>query len=446
MKGFKSLLFATSLSALVAMSACATATPAPPSNEGKSTTQSTAPAAKKKIQAWSWWGSEARKPVISHLIEYFNQNSTTTEVEYVYTPYGDIFTKNLASIAAGNPANVIFGPIEDAAFRASNNQTENLKPFMDRDGFSIDQYAKLYTTGVEYEGGIYGIPFVVDTRMVFYNKDHMDSIGYDHSSMDKMPQTWDELIALSKKLDIKTGNKYDRIGFLPLFGSGGWGLWLTNADGLGFYDAKAGKPAINTPIKLDVVKRIMEIHDYYGDDVVNEMTSAQSAGMQNVFGSGKISMTINNTTYAKELKNDFPELNWGTFLIPEYEAGTGHYSNGGGFVIEMPKGAKDQDNGWEFIKYMGSAYAQKYWSTNCFELSALLELADDADLKADPVYSTALIMANSTTLALVPLEMNGYMDIVNSYLDQVKARSMKPEDALKNAEKEVNDLISRQKK
>lgn len=423
-----------------------TAKPTDTPTEAPTDAPTEAPAEKTKIEVWSWWGSEARLPVITHIVDYFNQNSDTVEATYVYTPWGDIFTKNLANIASGTPADVMFGNLSDVSYRASQGQTENLKPLMDRDGYSIDRYQDSYTEGLWYDGGIYGIPFVIESRIVYYNKDHFESIGIDTSDPNAFPKTWNQLIDLAYRLDVKNGDKFDRVGFLPLFGNGGWDLFLQNADGgRGWWDPDTGEILVNTPNKVEAVKRIMSVHDHYTDAVVDELAAATSQGMQNPFGSGIISMVVQNTTFARELKTDFPDLNWGTFLVPEFNEGTGHWVNGGGFVVEIPKGAKHIDAAWEFVKYMTSAYAQKYWSKNCFELSALKELLDDEELKNDPVYSTALVAAATTDPGFMPMELNGYKDMINPYLDEVKLRTMSPEDALANAQRDVEDLAERQK-
>ncbi|MDR1533036.1 MAG: extracellular solute-binding protein [Clostridiales bacterium] len=439
----KFLKAAVTIAAAVTLAACgASASPAP---QQPAAQEPAAPAEKTKIEVWSWWGSEARLPVITHIIDYFNEHSETVEAEYVYTPFGEIFTKNLANIAAGTPADVMFNNMSDVAYRASAGQTENLSPLMDRDSYTADQYQETYMRGLEYEGGYYGLPFIIETRIIYFNKEHFRAIGLDTEDASVFPKTWDELTGLAYKLDVKNGSAFDRVGFLPLFGNGGWYLWLTNADsGKGFWDPGTGDVTIDTPNKLEAVKRIMAMHDHYGDTVVDEMMAATSQGMQNPFGSGAISMVAHNPTFARELGTDFPDLEWGTFLVPEFNEGTGHWSNGDGFVVEIPKGAKNIDASWEFVKYMTSAYAQKYWSTKCFELSALKELANDPELIGDKVYSIALQAAATTDAGFMPNELNGWRDYLNPNLDEVKLRTLPPDDALKKAQSDVEALKARQ--
>ncbi len=50
---------------------------------------------------------------------------------------------------------------------------------------------------------------------------------------------------------------------------------------------------------------------------------------------------------------------FGVMQLPEKEEGSGHWSWGGGFVLEVPYGAKDPEASYEFIKYLSSPEVQE---------------------------------------------------------------------------------------
>src|SRR4051794_32705455 len=69
------------------------------------------------IDFWSFWGSEIRRPVIEKIIEDFNNSQDQIIVKHTFVPWGDIWTKELASIAAGDPPDVVINDINATALR-----------------------------------------------------------------------------------------------------------------------------------------------------------------------------------------------------------------------------------------------------------------------------------------------------------------------------------------
>src|SRR5690625_3225333 len=53
------------------------------------------------LDFWTFWGSEVRKPIVEKIISDFNESQDEIEVKHTYFPFGDIWTKSLASITAG---------------------------------------------------------------------------------------------------------------------------------------------------------------------------------------------------------------------------------------------------------------------------------------------------------------------------------------------------------
>src|SRR5699024_5431402 len=62
---------------------------------------------KVSLEFWSFWGDGARREVVEEIIDDFNKEHDNIEVKYVYQPWGDIWTKSLAAVAAGNPPDIV---------------------------------------------------------------------------------------------------------------------------------------------------------------------------------------------------------------------------------------------------------------------------------------------------------------------------------------------------
>src|SRR5690606_33180016 len=109
------------MSAALMLSACAGFQAS--SNSGESNTNDDG---KTVVDFWSFWGSEIRRPIIDKIVADFNASQDEIEVKHTYSPWGDIWTKELAAIAAGNPPDVVINDINATAIRGQEQQAMNL--------------------------------------------------------------------------------------------------------------------------------------------------------------------------------------------------------------------------------------------------------------------------------------------------------------------------------
>ncbi len=402
-----------------------------------------------ELDFWTFWGSETRRPIIEKMIDDFNKSQDRIVVKHTYLPWGDVWTKNLAAIAAGNPPDVIINDINTVAQRAVSKQAVNLSEFLAKDDIKNRFFPELWNT-VEFEGQAYALPFNTDTRFLFYNKEAFREVGLDP---EKPPATWAELEEYALKLDKKKGKGYERIGFYPNgWGNWGWDSWMTNADdGIGFVD-KDGNVTINTPKKVDALKWINKWTDRLGESNVNAFKAEFGSKQADPFISGKVAMINQTATFYTQLRDYGQDVDFGIAPIPEYQAGTGHYSSGGGFVIEIPYGAKHPEASWEFMKFMTDVQAQEYWAIKNFDNVANIEASKQAaqnaelDEKGKWVYNEAVKNMEVTKIYPIPYFAPDFRNLLNPEADAALLGKETPEKALEKAQAEVEKLVKANKK
>lgn len=391
-----------------------------------------------ELTYWGWWSSEARKPYIQEMVNEFNSSQSKYHVTYVDIPFGDIFTKNIAQIAAGNPCDIIANTMEEVKFRASQNQVESLDQYLD-DATKGAFYKQYLDACTGENGSVYALPLSVDTRAIFYNKKQFEEAGVKAEEI----KTWDDLIAAARKLDVKKGNTFERVGFLPLLGNGGVDTWIINANnGAGFFSEDPIKATINTPTNKEVLKWIRDQIEYYGQAKYDELAAVFKSGMQDPFASGAMSMLVQTSAYTSALKQTAPDLDYGIIPIPEFKSGTGHVANGGGFVIEIPKGAKHPEGSYEFIKYVTSEKTQEFLSEKIGDFSARNDFDESAAFFQNPVNKDLAKCLESTKTLIVPNKIKGYQDVVNPLIDEGVLGKTKTDTALDNAQKALEDFIA----
>ena len=401
---------------------------------------------KTTLDFWSFWGSGARQEVIEEIIDDFNASQDKIEVKYSYQPWGDIWTKSLSSITAGNPPDVIVQDINSVAQRAEAQQATNLSEYIE-EGFSDEFYPQLWDT-VEYEGDAYAVPFNTDTQVIFYNKTLFKEAGI---SEEQLPQTWEELETVARKLDVKNGDDFERIGFYPLWNLGA-DVWALNADdGVSWFD-KDENVKIDTDNKVEALEWILDWQEYYGQDTINRLEAEFGSGVADPFISGLVAMRAQNINYYSSLAENAPDdFEFGVIQIPEKESGSGHWSWGGGFVLEVPYGAKDPEASYEFIKYLSTPEVQEKFGEKSFDIMANrtanenLVNNDNLDENGQMIYQMADENFANTVITPVPLTAPDFSSLVNEQIDQIMLGSKTPAEGLADAQKAVEDLVEHNK-
>lgn len=401
---------------------------------------------KTTLDFWSFWGSGARQEVIEEIIDDFNASQDKIEVKYSYQPWGDIWIKSLSSITAGNPPDVIVQDINSVAQRAEAQQATNLSEYIE-EGFSDEFYPQLWDT-VEYEGDAYAVPFNTDTQVIFYNKTLFKEAGI---SEEQLPQTWEELETVARKLDVKNGDDFERIGFYPLWNLGA-DVWALNADdGVSWFD-KDENVKIDTDNKVEALEWILDWQEYYGQDTINRLEAEFGSGVADPFISGLVAMRAQNINYYSSLAENAPDdFEFGVIQIPEKESGSGHWSWGGGFVLEVPYGAKDPEASYEFIKYLSTPEVQEKFGEKSFDIMANrtanenLVNNDNLDENSQMIYQMADENFANTVITPVPLTAPDFSSLVNEQIDQIMLGSKTPAEGLADAQKAVEDLVEQNK-
>ncbi len=394
-----------------------------------------------ELDFWSFWGGGDRKEVIEEIINDFNKSQDRIKVSHKYQPWGDIWTKSLAAISAGNPPDVIVQDINSVSQRAEAKQNTNLKEYMTED-LGSTFYPQLWETAL-YKDEPYGIPFNTDTRVIFYNKKTFKENGLTESDI---PATWEEMEIIAKKLDVKKGNSFERIGFYPL-----WNIetdtWAINGDsGKSWFDA-SGNVAINTPEKVETLQWIMDWKKHYGTETIEHYEAEFGSGVSDPFLSGLVAMRSDNINYFTNINESAPDdFEFGVFELPERKNGTGHWTWGGGFVLEIPYGAAHPEESYEFMEYLTSEKVQMKFGEKSFDImanqNANVNLVNGDSLSDDGkmIYKMADQAFSKTVLTPVPLNAPGYNTTLQAKIDEVLLKGKDPQKALDEAQKTIEEM------
>lgn len=205
----------------------------------------------------------------------------------------------------------------------------------------------------QYDNKFYGVPWILDTKYLFYNTAHLQKANVDPGQLD----TWDGVMEAARSLKSSGVVKY------PLVWS--WQqaealicdyAQLLGAFGGSFLDDR-GQPAFNQEGGIQAL-------EFMRQTIVDELsnpTSPQSLeeDVRRVFSSGEASLAL-NWTYMYGLANDPQESQVsGDVRVLQTPSGTsGRPGVNGSMALAVAAGSQNQDAAWKYIEYLTSQPVQ----------------------------------------------------------------------------------------
>lgn len=400
------------------------------------------------VELWHFWGSPVRRTAIRRVIAICSEQLPNVSVVETFKPFGDIWTANIAAVAAGSGMpGVIVADRPQLPRDARDGIYQNLGELTAGDGIDGSQFWPFTWNQSLYEGEPYGIPFETDVRVLYYNRTLFTEAGLDPENP---PQTWDELWQAADALDvIAEDGTLERIAFNPLAGNGPPGIWMLNN---GHEWLQDGRPVVDDPAVVETLEWINRwIERYGGYENLQRFSQGFSAPPNDIFMSGAVAMKVDTAGYGSQMNfyrpriqvgEDSVELAWGVSQIPHNE-GAESTSASGGFTLSIPTGAPNPEAAWEFIKCAASVPAQVSWARDTYAIPNGPEAARSPELTADPnwdMFITAIESVPPDSSTFVPEYPNWETELANRY-EQVWGGSLSPQEMLEQAQAAIDQQI-----
>jgi multiple sugar transport system substrate-binding protein len=325
---------------------------------------------KTTINVWAM-GEEAKS--LPKFAEEFEKENPKIDVKVQAIPWDQAHDKLLTAVAAKKGPDVVqMGTTWIPEF-ASANALLDLKPY-------IKEYPELdennfYPGSVEttkYEDKVVGVPWYIDTRVLYYRTDLLKEVGYNEP-----PKTWDELRDAAKKLAERGDNKY--------------GITIdTNEQTLAFMFARQNGSKLldeqNKPLfnQKEFVEAVEYLNSFFKDG-----SAPKDLGMDIIqaFNSGVVPMFISGPWMVKLINDQAPDLKgkWATAVLPKKE---NNLSALGGSNLSVFQYTKHKDASLKFVAFMSKPETQLKWMKMTNSLPAAKEAWKDKSLQEDPLYKT----------------------------------------------------------
>jgi ABC-type sugar transport system permease subunit/ABC-type glycerol-3-phosphate transport system substrate-binding protein len=233
-----------------------------------------------------------------------------------------------------------------------------------------EQYYKAPWEEATYDKKVYAIPTSADNRVLYWNRrvfrENADKLRQAGCDPDRPPRTWSELLKYSKALTVIDKNgRLIRAGFLPNFGNS-WLYMYAFMNNASFMSEDRRKCTMNTPEARAALDYIAEGYKIVGGyENAKKFESGFQGAENDCFIVGQVVMKIDGEWILNNLARYAPNLDFQCSPPPvpddRYNK-TGRFANEkdqhitwmGGFSLAIPKGARNTEDAWKFIKFFTS--------------------------------------------------------------------------------------------
>lgn len=396
-------------------------------------------AGENKTTEITFWGMGTEGEKIQKVIPEFERRNPGIKVKVQMVPWTAAQEKLISSFAAENtpdlcqlgntwvPQFVLLEALESLDGYIS--KSKSLK--------SANYFPGIWNTN-EVTGKIFGIPWYIDTRIIYYRKDIFKKAGYDAP-----PKTWDELLDLSRKI-VKMQNDPNKYAiYLP---TNEWAPFvifgLQNGSDLikdnWTYGNFSGKKF------LEAFKFLIKFHKEKLTPMgVSQVTNVYQAFQQEFFAM-YISGPWNIPEFKKWMKDSTGE-NWGTTPLPGKNGFPG-VSLAGGSSLVMFKNSKNKEAAWKFIEFLSEKNTQLAFYRETNNLPAVISAWDEPYFKNDPFIKAFYDQfQNVVATPKIPEWEQIVFSKLQQFAEYAARGTMTEEEAMAAMDKEVNLILEKRR-
>ena len=284
----------------------------------------------------------------------------------------------------------------------------------------------------EVNGTSFGVPWYVETRLVYYRTDLAKKAG-----ITTPPTDWAGLKDMAKAMQDKAGAKYG-IG-LQAGGTGSWQSVMPFAWSAGADLTKDGGKAYNFD-SPEVLKASQYYQSFFTDGISDKAAPATPTTEPD-FASGKVPMFISGpwmmSAVEKAGGGDKFKDKYDVFQIPADKTSSSFV---GGSNLAVFKNTKNRDSAWKFVQWLSDPKTQVKWYKSSTDLPSVKSAWQDPALTADKKLA---VFGKQLETAQAPPSFPTWEQVITSFdteMEKVTKSGADPAAALKTVQKQAESI------
>lgn len=351
------------------------------------------------------WAMGAEGEALPEFVAEFEEANPDVTIEVTAIPWDSAHNKFQTAIAGGNTPDVA---MVGSTWMADFGDAFATVP----DEISTDGFFPGALSTTEFDDRAAGVPWYVDTRVLYYRTDLAQQAGWTQP-----PTDWDELQQLAADMQEKAGADFGiRLpGGNDSFQGAMWMPWSAGAE---LVDGDAW--TLDTP---EMAEGLAYYQSFFDKGLADADADVSAGATEAEFVSGTTPMVVEGPFLRGQLElvggEDFASK-YATAVLPANEESV---SFSGGANLVVFENSRNAESAWKLVRWMSEAETQTAFYEQTGDLPALQAawdapaLADDASLrtfgeqlqtaKAPPVTTSWVQVAAKGDQALEQLRRGG---------------------------------------
>ncbi|TSA30641.1 MAG: sugar ABC transporter substrate-binding protein [Ignavibacteriales bacterium] len=384
------------------------------------------------------------------IVNEWNAAHPDIQVEYIQGTWNSAHDYLITAFETGDVPDIFHYESSVIIDYAMRGYLTDLSPYISSE-MKNDILDVAWATVTRPNGEVDGIPFLIESLVVLYNKSLFKKEGIIPPTIE-YPWTWDDLQSAARKMTKDTNGD----GVIDQYGAG---LGLRNSANIimntsisfgGSFFKKEGNHFV---VKVnDEEKKLLQtiVDMLYKDKSVSPASIGETgAGMIPGLFSGRYAMLVGIGSWGRQqlVENAPKEFQWG--VMPPIKAKTQTYG-ASTQTLSIPKKSKRAKEAMMFIDFMLSSKNTARLALNDWMIPARISCLSMPEFK-DKIGGWDITCSAVSTLSIGSwLGAPGYVEwksrVANPVLQELFAGRMSIDDAARRIEHESNIVLSRYKK
>jgi multiple sugar transport system substrate-binding protein len=322
-----------------------------------------------EITVWAM-GTEGEK--LAAFAKDFSTENPDAKVNVTAVPWDAAHQKIASAVAAKQTPDVsMIGTTWQGEFAKTGALDATPTDLIKKDAFFPGAWDTTVVNGTSY-----GVPWYVETRLIFYRKDLAEKAGFTSP-----PKSWDELKAMAKGMQSNAGAKWGMN--LQPGKTGSWQSVMPFAWSNGAEVAGDSGYTFDTP---EMTEALQYYQSFFTEKI--SPTELPEGSLEPSFVKGQIGAFISGPWHVGILNEQGGAAFADKFAVAPMPTKKTATSFIGGSNLAVFKDAKNRDAAWKFIQWLSKPDVQVKWYKAVSDLPAVTAGWDDASLSSDKILST----------------------------------------------------------
>lgn len=376
------------------------------------------------IEVWAM-GTEGE--VLGDFATAFTEDNPDAEVEVTAVPWESAHEKIANAIAAGETPDVT---LVGTTWMGEFAEAGGLDP-LPEDLVSSSDFFEGAWGSTEVGGTSYGVPWYVETRVLYYRKDLAEKAGWDQP-----PATWDELKQFALDLQDKGGAEYGIQ--LPAGGTGSWQTMLPFAwsNGAGVTNDDGTEYTLDSPEMIEA----LEYYKGYFDEGISPTRLLDAGELESGFADGTYGSFISGPWHTGLVEDQgVDEDQYAVAVLPGKDGAPGTSFVGGGDLAVFAD-SDNKESAWKLVQWLADPETQQDFYDEMGDLPAVSSAWDSGELAEDPQLS---VFGDQLDNALAPPAVPTWEEVatvIDSEVEKATKGDTSVEDAVAEMQRQAAQI------